>query len=52
MVMIIKTQMFVMISVLLTANEDTTLNQPVSGDISGLCKIAVAGLLPLVEYRT
>lgn len=51
MVIIIKTQMFVMIPVLLTAKEDTTSNQAVSADISGLCKIAVAGLLPLVKHR-
>lgn len=40
---IIKHQISVIISIVGTANEDTTLNQAASGNISGLCKIAVAG---------
>lgn len=44
--------MFTVISVLGTANGDTTSNQAASGDIAGLYKIPVTGLLLLVLYRT
>lgn len=40
---VIKHQDSVIISIVGTANEDTTLNQAASGNISGLCKVAVAG---------